>query len=143
MPSRIFVDRMSTPHQIIYIQPAAPAKPVVGAACNGCGVCCLVAPCPLGVILSGRRTGACDALRWEGLDQEGGNTVGFYRCGAITQPDDVLFGVLPRALKVGIPALAWGLGRLAKRWIAAGKGCDSTVEVAQVAPGPGARMTHD
>ena len=143
MPSRIFVDRMSTPHQIIYIQPAAPAKPAVGAACNGCGVCCLVAPCPLGVILSGRRTGACDALRWEGLDQEGGNTVGFYRCGAITQPDDVLFGVLPRALKVGIPALAWGLGRLAKRWIAAGKGCDSTVEVAQVAPGPGARMTHD
>ena len=42
-------------HAVIYLHPAAPAKPAVGAACNGCGVCCAWQPCPLGMLVSGRR----------------------------------------------------------------------------------------
>jgi hypothetical protein len=52
--------------RIIKIHPDAPPKPAVGAPCNGCGVCCLAEPCPLGVILSRRLKGACVALRWDG-----------------------------------------------------------------------------
>ena len=100
--------------QVLHIQPGAPAKPALGAACNGCGVCCLSAPCPLGILLSGRRKGACAALRWDdGLQR--------YLCGAISQPADVLG-----------PRMRWAaplLGRWARRWIAAGIGCDSTLEV--------------
>jgi hypothetical protein len=98
--------------QVLHIHPTAPAKPAVGAPCNGCGVCCLSAPCPLGIVLSGRRTGACAALRWDG---------GRYVCGAISQPADVLG-----------PGWRWAaplLGRWARRWVAAGIGCDSTLEV--------------
>jgi hypothetical protein len=47
--------------RIIYLQPAAPPKPAMGAACNGCGLCCLAEPCPLGIWVSRRRTGACKA----------------------------------------------------------------------------------
>ena len=61
----------------IHIHAEAPRKPAVGAACNGCGVCCLVEPCPLGMLLSGKRHGACDALRWSEAEAA-------YRCGAIT-----------------------------------------------------------
>lgn len=132
---------MPTPHQIIHIQPAAPRKPALGAPCNGCGVCCLVAPCPLGVVLSGRRTGACDALRWEANPPPVPG--GVYRCGAISQPAQVLSPALPKVLNTAIPVLAWGLGRLAKRWVAAGKGCDSSVEVEQGSWEPSARMPHD
>jgi len=64
-------------HQIIHIHPSAPAQPALGAPCNGCGVCCLVEPCPLGQVISRKCTGACDALRWDEVQ-----TV--YRCGAIT-----------------------------------------------------------
>ena len=51
-------------HPVIYLQPEAPPKPALGAACNGCGVCCAWQPCPLGVLVSGRRQGACRALWW-------------------------------------------------------------------------------
>ncbi len=85
----------------IRIHAAAPAKPVWGAACNGCGVCCLAEPCPIGTLVSLRTRGACRALRWN---------VGTanYRCGLIEVP----------ALKAVI-----------KRWIAAGRGCDSDAVV--------------
>jgi hypothetical protein len=110
--------------QIIHIQPQAARKPALGEPCNGCGVCCLVEPCPLGMALSGRRAGACTALRWQA-----GTLV--YRCGAITDPESVLRQVLPRWLRWLAPALAFLLGRLARRWIAADKGCDSRLELAQ------------
>lgn len=112
---------MPAHHQIILIHPEAPAKPVPGAPCNGCGVCCLMAPCPLGMLLSGRRQGACVALRWQ---DEGRH----YRCGAIIAPVAVLQGALPAFLQRLTPWLAPLLAGLAKRWIAAGQGCDSTVE---------------
>ena len=100
--------------QVLHIHPAAPAKPAVGEACNGCGVCCLSAPCPLGMVLSGRCTGACAAVRWDASQAR-------YLCGAIRQPADVVS-----------PHLRWAaplLGRWAKRWVAAGIGCDAALEV--------------
>ena len=83
--------------QTIRIHAAAPEKPVWGAACNGCGVCCLAETCPVGMVISGRRQGACRALRW---DAKGAS----YRC--------------------GLMAVA-ALRHVVKRWIAAGHGCDS------------------
>jgi len=87
----------------IAIHADAPAKPALGADCNGCGVCCLSEPCPLGALASRRRHGACDALRWNASDRR-------YRC----------------ALAAGRSPLA----ALARRWIAAGRGCDSDAKVA-------------
>lgn len=114
---------MSKPHQLILIHPDAPPKPMPGVACNGCGVCCLVAPCPLGMLLSSRRHGACVAVRWhDDLHQ--------YRCAALREPLDLLQNVLPPSLRPLAPWLSSGLARLAKRWIAVGIGCDSSVEPA-------------
>jgi len=84
--------------------PAAPPKPAVGSPCNGCGLCCLLEPCPLGMVLSHKRTGACVALRWSEGEQR-------YLCGAIS---DAPRGWLGRLRQ-----------RLARRWIAAGAGCDA------------------
>lgn len=109
--------------QVIHIHPEAPTKPALGAPCNGCGLCCLVEPCPLGMVLSGRRTGACDALRWQA-------EAGVYRCGAITQPRAVLRAALPASLRALAAVLAPVLGRQARRWIAAGVACDSSLQVA-------------
>jgi hypothetical protein len=117
-----FVTRMPSYHQIIQIELTAPLKPALGAPCNGCGVCCLLEPCPLGVVLSGRRQGACVAVRWQGDQHQ-------YRCGALMAPADVLAAALPRPLKSWGPWLAPSLARLANRWIAVGQGCDSTVEL--------------
>jgi hypothetical protein len=124
-----FITTMSKNHQVILIHPDAPSKPGLGASCNGCGVCCLLEPCPLGVVLSGRRHGACAAVRWhDDLHQ--------YRCGALSEPVEVLQHALPRPLRRLARWLAPGLVRLARRSIAAGQGCDSTV----VADGPPAAV---
>lgn len=101
----------------VYIEPDAPHKPAVGAPCNGCGLCCLMEPCPLGVVLFRRRKGPCHALRWQPADQ-------LYRCGAITRSHEVLTACLPGFFRRVVPLLAWILGRLAGRWVAAGAGCD-------------------
>ena len=108
---------------MIHLHLQAPAKPAAGKPCNGCGVCCTVAPCPLGVLVSGRRRGACAALRW----QPGGQR---YHCALVADPLAVWPG-LPLGLRAP-------LTRLARRWIAAGAGCDSDLEAetAEVA-GPG------
>lgn len=98
--------------RVILLQAAAPPKPPPGAACNGCGVCCAVEPCPLGALLSRRLSGACVALRWDADSAR-------YRCGVVDDPGTHL-RVLPAA---------WAR-RLALRWIAAGAGCDSDAEVA-------------
>lgn len=91
---------MDKPTRVIEIHTDAPPKPALGEPCNGCGVCCLAEPCPLGVLLSRRFRGACVALRWERSR---------YVCGALTaQPS----------------------GWLVRRWIAAGVGCDCSLEPA-------------
>ena len=69
------------------------------------------------MLLSGARSGPCRAVRWQDAGQR-------YACGAIVDP----IGVLPRWLHwVGRP-MAEGLARLARRWVAAGQGCDSSLE---------------
>jgi hypothetical protein len=103
-------------HQVIHIHPEAPAKPALGAPCNGCGVCCLAELCPLGQVISRRRTGACDALRW---DADGG----LYRCGVLSDTE----GLLGPRWRWAAPL--WR--RLARRWIAAGVGCDAAMDVDQ------------
>lgn len=111
-------------HQVlIHIHPEAPAKPAWGAPCNGCGVCCLVEPCPLGMVLSRKRRGRCAALQWAGKTDEAGG--GRYVCGMLAAPLAVLGwrGRLARAL-------APGIARLARRWISAGRGCDASIEIA-------------
>lgn len=110
------------PQFVIHIQPLAARKPAAGAPCNGCGVCCLSEPCPLGMLLSGRRSGACLAVRWDQAARQ-------YRCGALTDATSVLRQVLPRGLRWLAPLVAPLLGRLGLRWIAAGQGCDSSLEV--------------
>lgn len=111
----------------LHVEPEAPLKPPLGAPCNGCGVCCLMEPCPLGVLLSGRRSGACAAVRWQANSQQ-------YRCGAITSAQEVLHARLPVFLHGAVPALAWLLARLARRWVAAGVGCDCDVSSTERAP---------
>ena len=100
--------------QIIHVHPEAPAKPMPGNTCNGCGVCCLAEPCPLGRVLSGRAHGGCDALQWT-PDQHR------YHCRALADPQ----GVWPWLPNVAVPLAR----RLAQRWISAAKGCDSDAEL--------------
>ena len=98
-------------HRVILLHPQAPPKPEPGRPCNGCGVCCAVAPCPLGIWLSRRRQGACVALSWHEQDQR-------YLCGALAAP------------ALWLPWLpARVAAALARRWIAAAKGCDSDLQV--------------
>ena len=102
------------PDQIIHIHLDAPPKPVLGAPCNGCGVCCLAEPCPLGQVISRKRSGACDALRWDAAQR-------LYRCGALSDTE----GVLGWRWRWAAPLLR----RLAARWIAAGVGCDASLQL--------------
>jgi hypothetical protein len=104
---------------LIHLHPAAPAKPDLGAACNGCGVCCAWQPCPLGVLISGRRWGACDALQWDDSAQR-------YHCAMVSDPR-ALWPHLPAAVSRPVQALS-------RRWIAAGAGCDCDAEVGLDAP---------
>lgn len=108
--------------QIIYIEPLAPAKPAIGAPCNGCGICCVYEPCPLGILLSRSRTGTCAALRWSAQNQ-------IYRCGAISNSNEVARNALPYLLRWATPLLTYVLQKIARRWIAAGIGCDFTLEI--------------
>ena len=93
--------------QIIRIHADAPLKPAMGDACNGCGVCCLAEPCPAGMLVSMKQSGACRALRWDAPARR-------YRCGLM---QDGAGGATP---------WSW----LARRLIASGAGCDSDAEFA-------------
>ncbi len=108
--------------RVIYIEQEAPPKPATGAPCNGCGVCCLTEPCPVGALVSRKRSGVCSALRWDPAQRQ-------YRCGALVEPAQVLAMALPRWMAGFAGRAAPWLARLGPRWIAAGKGCDCTLEV--------------
>ena len=101
------------PSAVILLHPAAPPKPAPGQACNGCGVCCAWQPCPLGMLVSRRRSGPCAALQWQAHARR-------YGCAVVADPGSV-WAWLP----------AWShraVRRLAGRWIAAGVGCDSSLQ---------------
>lgn len=98
------------PPRVILLRAEAPPKPPVGAACNGCGLCCAAEPCPLGVLLSRRRRGRCRALLWSAGQ-------GRYLCGALASPERWWRGWPAR----------WAQA-VVRRWIAAAKGCDATLE---------------
>jgi len=110
--------------QVLWLQPLAPAKPPPGAPCNGCGVCCSWQPCPAGMLLSRRRQGACTALLWQAEARH-------YRC-ALVDGARQRWPTLPRWAEAAVQ-------RLARRWIAAGAGCDSTLQVHTPAPADPAR----
>ena len=107
-------------HQVIHIHPDAPVKPPEGAPCNGCGVCCLVAPCPVGMLVSRKRHGACAALVWS-------DAAGRYHCGLM------LSAGAGRADWDSVPWWQRPVRALALRWvrrvISAGSGCDASLEV--------------
>lgn len=104
--------------QTIFLDRRSPAKPALGAPCNGCGVCCTAEPCPLGQLRFLRRCGPCPALVWQ-------TAAGRYTCGLVAEP---------RRWLPGLPARLYpALGRWLGRRIAAGRGCDSDAEVADVA----------
>ena len=94
----------------IEIHPLAPAQPRTGEPCNGCGVCCLAFPCPLGMVLSLKRMGRCSALRWSDAERR-------YLCGAISDASSTL--------PWGLKWLAPRLSQVARRWVASGIGCDT------------------
>lgn len=106
----------ATVYQTIHLHPAAPPKPPVGAACNGCGVCCTVAPCPIGMLISRRRSGRCKALVWQ-------DEAARYVCGVLTGSEQLGGNRWP------------GLRQIVRGWaarsISAGSGCDADIEVSR------------
>ncbi|MBT9504149.1 MAG: hypothetical protein IV092_23090 [Burkholderiaceae bacterium] len=103
-------------HRIIHIQAEAPAKPELGAPCNGCGVCCLLEPCPVGMLVSRRRRGTCRALLWS--DEQAR-----YLCGMVIAPQQFLPWLAPLLQPLAV--------RWARRLISAGKGCDAELQIQQ------------
>lgn len=89
----------------IRLEAAAPAKPNIGAACNGCGACCALVTCPLGRVVYRQVAGPCPGLRWD-------QAAARYFC------------------LLAEPSVRWW-NRLAARWISAGSGCDMRAEVEQ------------
>jgi len=103
---------------VIQIHPEAPIKPQEGQPCNGCGICCLAEPCPVGILVSGRRHGACRAVQWSIED-------GRYLCGMLVAPMQII-GWQGRGAVAGW--IGRMISRLSARWIAAGIGCDSSLQ---------------
>lgn len=101
-------------YQTIHLHPLAPPKPALGAACNGCGVCCASEPCPIGVLISRRRSGRCNALLWQADPPR-------HVCGVLSAPER-FSGIRSSTVNAMLRVLA-------ARSIAAGIGCDADTEV--------------
>lgn len=104
----------SFPPQTIELHSLAPPKPAYGARCNGCGVCCAVAPCPVAVIFLRQIKGRCRALLWQ-------DDAGRYVCGMAVCPDRYV-GLIPARWRESF-------GRWFASRIAVGSGCDSAIEM--------------
>ena len=102
---------------VIHLHLKAPSKPARDKPCNGCGVCCTYAPCPVGVLVSKRTTGACAALLWSDRELR-------YHCGVLTDPEGVT-GLKSKPLQALVV-------RIAHRMISAGSGCDCSLETSAV-----------
>ena len=102
---------------VVWVHPDAPPKPPEGDPCNGCGLCCLAEPCPLGVLVSRRRVGACAALRWSDSPPR------YWWCGMVVDPG--------AATGLTHPWIVRALAAWARRSIAQGKGCDAQLQVQQ------------
>lgn len=124
-------DGVAATGQVVFWHRDAPPQPAFGAPCNGCGLCCLAEPCPLGMVVSRRRSGPCAALRWIPADIPG--SPGRYVCGMVADPAAVTGWRRAWALR-------W-MARLARRWIAAGQGCDALP--LQVSSAPAHRPERD
>lgn len=74
-------------------------------------------PCPLGMLISRKRRGACHALRWDAVQLR-------YICGFIAMPGDVL--------PITQPWVLAQVQRLAYRWIASGIGCDADLQIEDI-----------
>lgn len=98
--------------QVITIHAKAPPKPALGAACNGCGVCCAAEPCPVSLLLLWPHRKSCRALIWDDAGQR-------YLCGMVAQPARFLRWLPAR----------WNdaASSLCRRWIAANTACDADV----------------
>lgn len=76
-------------------------------------------PCPVGMVYTRRRRGACAALRWDDVQHR-------YFCGMVSDPLSLMgWPGAPSSLN------AW-MGRRMRRWIAAGVGCDATALVEDI-----------
>jgi len=109
--------------QIVTLPEHAPDKPALGAPCNGCGLCCAAELCPLGRVVFGKSRGPCPALVWRAAERR-------HHCGLVAAPRTHL----PRLPRFLAPIFT----RLARRWIAAGIGCDSDVSAEAVPAKPAA-----
>jgi hypothetical protein len=101
--------------QTVELHPLAPPKPPVGIACNGCGVCCAAVPCPVAWVFLWQRSGRCRALTWHDESKR-------YHCGMVNHPAQ-FSPVIPARFSAPI-------GRFFASRIAAGSGCDSSIELA-------------
>ncbi len=106
--------------QVIHIHPEAPPMPQPGQPCNGCGVCCLAEPCPIGMVVSRKRYGACVALSWSPAQ-------GRYLCGVLAsalraQAQAASVSGWRGPVQRAVAGLRW---RWVRRHIAAGVGCDA------------------
>ena len=100
---------------VIWLQVDAPAKPPLGEACNGCGVCCAAETCPVSRVFLWQWRGSCRALEWHAELKQ-------YRCGMLLHASHYL-AYLPRFLETRFQQ--W-----IQRWIAADTACDSPTEAA-------------
>jgi hypothetical protein len=100
--------------QEIRIYRNAPVKPQLGDPCNGCGICCLAEPCPISQLLFLKKSGQCPAVVWQHQNSR-------YECGMIITPSQH-----HRLIPFWADQL---LIIIFKRWIAAGKGCDSSASI--------------
>ncbi len=87
----------------------APPRPKFGEPCNGCGLCCAYAPCPMAEFYLWQLKGWCRALEWHAGEKR-------YLCGLVAAPDRHIW-YIPRFLRNAA-------GRYFSRGVARGSGCD-------------------